>query len=180
MDFLMFSQNTLPNNWRPFVTTDGVYFTCNTNRRFLCLTYLFIGFLSPYSSWGRATQTRPGGRKDYPSKTSSTPHYPFHPQREDTNRKKGLIPCPGTNVANNSSVEWNADAWSRRNADNRSRKEMLCWLEKWTEKLKQQTQLLNFSDNHAVRQRAVLVNRHSLAFPLKQNNRWTHFSLAAN
>ena len=139
MDFLMFSQTTLPNNWRPFVTTDGVYFTCNTNRRFLCLTYLFIGFLSPYSSWGRATQTRPGGRKDYPSKTSSTPHYPFHPQREDTNRKKGLIPCPGTNVANNSSVEWNADAWSRRNADNRSRKEMLCWLEKGTEKLKQQT-----------------------------------------
>lgn len=92
-------------------------FTCHINRTFLCLAYLFFVCLSQDSSWGKATQTQSGGRKEYPSNTSSTPHYAFQPQREDTNRKKRIISSSATSVASNSSVEWNTDAWS---------KEMLC------------------------------------------------------
>lgn len=87
-DFLIFFQTAHSETGAFFVKTAGVCFTWHTNRIFLCLTYLFIGCLSPYTSWGKAKQTWPGGRKEYPSKkNSSTPHYPFHSQTEDREKK---------------------------------------------------------------------------------------------
>lgn len=91
MDLLVFSKTTLPNSastgaflsW-PAVSASPVIQTGH----FLCLTYLFIGCLSPYSSWGKATQTRPRGREEYPSKTSLTPHYPFHPKKRGHKQEK--------------------------------------------------------------------------------------------
>lgn len=184
-DFLMLPKTTLPNsdfNWSPFVRAGGVYFTCHTNRTFLCLHYLFIGCLSPHSSWGKATQTQPRGRKPYPSKTSSAPHYPFHPQREDTNRGKKKD-HPGTNVANNSSVEWNSDAWSKaaeRKCSDGFKSVHTSSKPQLFEEFKHLLRFLSFSNNQAVADRlhnAKIIKLEKPCFPLINLSRHSFISI---
>ena len=121
-------------NWSLFVRTGGVCFTCHTNRTFLCATYLFIGCLSPFIA-PEARQHKHGLEegKSILQKPLQHPIILFIPKAKDTKQEKRIILHPGTNAVNNSSVEWNADAWSRTVADNRSGKEILWWLQKCTE-----------------------------------------------